>query len=86
MKKVYYLKDLDCAACSAKIEKALNTFDEIDLCTLDFINKKLYIETEHEWKSEDELIAFLEKTIHIFESEVYIQKLEEMEERLSDIY
>lgn len=80
MKKVYYLKDLDCAACSAKIEKALNTFDEIDLCTLDFINKKLYIETEHEWRSEDELIAFLEKTIHIFESEVYIQKLEEMEE------
>lgn len=79
MKKVYYLKDLDCAACSAKIEKALNTFDEIDLCTLDFINKKLYIETNHNWEDETQLISFLEKTIHIFESEVVLQKLEDME-------
>lgn len=77
MKKVYLLKDLECAACSAKIEKALNTFDEIDKCTLDFINKKLYIETEHAWKDEQELIDFIEKTIHIFESEVYIAKLDE---------
>ncbi len=29
--KVYLLKDLECAACSAKIEKALNTFDEINI-------------------------------------------------------
>lgn len=77
MKKVYLLKDLDCAACSVKIEKALNTFDEIDKCTLDFINKKLYIETDHEWTDEAELVAFLEKTIHIFESEVYLAKLED---------
>ncbi len=77
MKKVYLLKDLECAACSVKIEKALNTFDEIDKCTLDFINKKLYIETDHEWADEAELIAFLEKTIHIFESEVYLAKIED---------
>lgn len=80
MKKVYYLKDLDCAACSAKIEKALNTFDEIDECTIDFINKRLYVESQYEWKDEAELIAFLEKTIHIFESEVYLQNIEDIEE------
>ena len=80
MKKCYYLKDLDCAACSAKIEKALNSFDEIDACTIDFINKRLYIESDHNWKDEEEFIAFIEKTIHIFESEVFIQKLEDLQE------
>lgn len=80
MEKVYRLKDLDCAACSVKIEKALNTFDQIDKCTLDFINKKLYIETSYEWEDEAQLIEFVEKTIHIFESEVYIEKLEDEKE------
>lgn len=81
MNKVYLLKDLDCAACSVKIEKALNTFDEIDSCTLDFINKKLYIETTYAWESEEQLIEFLEKTIHIFESEVYLAKLDDEEKQ-----
>ncbi len=73
MKKTYDIIDLDCAACSVKIEKAINEFDEIDSCTLDFINKKLYIDTSKEWQSEEELVGFLEKIVHIFESDVHLE-------------
>lgn len=69
MKRKYNINDLDCAACSVKIEKAINEFDEIEQCTLDFINKKLYVTTVDDWQ-DDKLIEFLEKIIHIFESEV----------------
>ncbi len=73
MKRTYEIIDLECAACSVKIESAIREFEEIDECNLDFINKKLYIDTNKNWESEEELILFLEKIIHIFESEVHIQ-------------
>ena len=70
MRRKYDIHDLDCAACSVKIEAAIGEFKEIDECILDFINKKLYIDTNKEWESEEALIEFLEKIVHIFESEV----------------
>ncbi len=72
-KIVFDIIDLDCAACSVKIEKAINTFDEIDECVLDFIGKKLYVTPAQEFESMDALIVWLEKIIHIYESEVHIK-------------
>ena len=80
MKKKYNINDLDCAACSVKIEKAINEFEEIDECTLDFINKKLYIETSKNWQSDEELVQFLEKIIHIFEKDVSLSENDGTEE------
>ncbi len=72
MKVTFDIIDLECAACSVKIEKAINGFDEIEECVLDFIGKKLYVTTAKDFESTDALIEFLEKIIHIFESEVHI--------------
>ncbi len=72
MKRTFDISDLDCAACSVKIESAIREFKEISSCTLDFINKKLYIETAQDWQTDEELIEFLEKIVHIFEKDVHL--------------
>ena len=64
--------DLDCAACSVKIEKAINGFDDIDECVLDFIGKKLYVTPARELESTEKRIDWLEDIVHIFESEVHL--------------
>ncbi|MBP5651076.1 MAG: cadmium-translocating P-type ATPase [Clostridia bacterium] len=71
-KKTFDIIDLDCAACSVKIEKAINGFDDIDECVLDFIGKKLYVTPAREFESDAALIEWLEDIVHIFESEVHL--------------
>ena len=41
--RVYLVKNLDCANCGAKIERALNAMPEIDEATLTFTTKKLRV-------------------------------------------
>lgn len=72
MRVTFDIIDLDCAACSVKIEKAINGCLEIEECVLDFIGKKLYVTTAKEFESVQHLIDFLEKYVHIFESEVHL--------------
>ena len=64
--------NLDCASCSVKIERAISGYAEIKFCNLDFIGKKLTVETTRDF-TEEEIIKFLEKTIHIYEKEVTLQ-------------
>ena len=71
-KKTFDIIDLDCAACSVKIEKAINGFDDIEECVLDFIGKKLYVTPAREFESDAALIEWLEDIVHIFESEVHL--------------
>ena len=59
MKKTYKLIDLDCAACGAKIENAINKMDLIDNASVSFIAQKLSIETN----AEGEELKNLEKEI-----------------------
>ncbi len=41
MKKVYRLRDLDCANCAAKMERAISRIDGVEECTVNFLTQKL---------------------------------------------
>ena len=45
MKKVYRMKDLDCANCAAKMETAINRIEGVDKATVSFMTQKLTVET-----------------------------------------
>ena len=44
MKKVFRLKDLDCANCAAKMERGINKIDGVENATVSFMSQKLTIE------------------------------------------
>lgn len=44
MKKVYKLKDLDCANCAAKMERAIAKIDGVESVSVNFMSQKLTIE------------------------------------------
>ena len=44
MKKVFRLKDLDCANCAAKMERGINKIDGVVSATVSFMSQKLTIE------------------------------------------
>ena len=46
MRKVYRLKDLDCANCAAKMERAISKIDGVDYAEVNFMAQKLMIEAE----------------------------------------
>ena len=48
MKKTYKLKDLDCAACGAKMERAIRKLDGVQDATVNFIAQKLTITADEE--------------------------------------
>jgi len=43
----FYVKNLDCAACAAKIERGLNRLPDVGEATLDFANLLLFVETDN---------------------------------------
>jgi len=49
MKFDFDIINLDCASCSVKIERAINGFAEVKFCNLDFIGKKLTVETTRDF-------------------------------------
>ncbi|MCM1305856.1 MAG: heavy-metal-associated domain-containing protein [Bacteroides sp.] len=46
MKKVFRLKDLDCANCAAKMERGINKIDGVKSATVSFMSQKLTIEAD----------------------------------------
>ena len=46
MKKVYQLKNLDCANCAAKMEAAIQKIDGVEQATVSFMTQRLTIEAE----------------------------------------
>lgn len=46
MKKVYRLKDLDCANCAAKMERAIQKLDGVQAAEVSFMAQRLTIECE----------------------------------------
>lgn len=46
MKKVYKLRDLDCANCAAKMEEAISKIEGILSVNVSFITQKMTIEAE----------------------------------------
>lgn len=56
MKKVYRMKDLDCANCAAKMERAIQKIDGVLSAEVSFMAQRLTLEVE-----EDKLSVILEQ-------------------------
>ncbi len=61
MKKIYNLKNLDCAACASKIEAELKTIKEIDDVHVNFLTQRMEIETSKPEKVEKKLASSIHK-------------------------
>ncbi|MEG1968229.1 MAG: cation transporter [Clostridia bacterium] len=48
MKKVFKLKDLDCANCAAKMEAAIQKISGVTACTVNFMTQKMSLEAADE--------------------------------------
>lgn len=46
MKKVFRLKDLDCANCAAKMERAINKIDGVNSATVSFMSQRLTVDAD----------------------------------------
>ena len=46
MKKVFKLRDLDCANCAAKMEAAIQKIDGVSEASVSFLTQKLTVEAE----------------------------------------
>lgn len=44
MKKTYRLRDLDCANCAAKMERAIAKLPEVEAVTVSFFTQKMTLE------------------------------------------
>ena len=62
MKKTFEIKNLDCAVCAGKVADAINKLPEIDNAQIDFLTKKLSVEsTTENW---EKLMHKVIKTCH----------------------
>lgn len=46
MRKVYRMKNLDCANCAAKMERAIGKLDGVQFVEISFMAQKLVLEAE----------------------------------------
>lgn len=70
MKKTYEIKNLDCAVCAGKVADAINKLPEIDNAQIDFLTKKLSVEsTSENW---EKLMHKVIKTCHKIEPDCEI--------------
>ena len=46
MKKVYRMKDLDCANCAAKMERAIQKIDGVSFAEVSFMAQRLTLEAD----------------------------------------
>ena len=70
MKKTYEIKNLDCAVCAGKVADAINKLPEIDNAQIDFLTKKLSVEsTTENW---EKLMHKVIKTCHKIEPDCEI--------------
>lgn len=46
MEKVYRLKDLDCANCAAKMERAISKIDGVNEASVSFMSQKLTVDLD----------------------------------------
>lgn len=46
MKRTFRMRDLDCANCAAKMERAINKIDGVNQATISFMTQKLIIDAD----------------------------------------
>ena len=59
MKKVFRMKNLDCANCAAKMESAINKIDGVENATISFMTQRLTMEFDE--TKIDEILEEAEK-------------------------
>lgn len=60
MKKEYVLRGIDCGNCAAKIERAVNQFEQVESATVNLIAQKLTLETKSEDGIDKEIIDLVD--------------------------
>lgn len=48
MKKTYQLRDLDCANCAAKMERAIAQLPEVETVSISFLRQKMSVDIKDE--------------------------------------
>ncbi len=72
MKKKFILEGLNCANCSAKIEREINSLDGVESASINLMTTKLLIEGSDE-KMPDIIIS-AEKIVNKYEPDVIFKK------------
>jgi len=57
-----FIEGVDCPNCAAKIERKLNTLERIKAATVDFLGKRVIVESEN--FSQDELVRFIQAEVN----------------------
>lgn len=65
-----FIEGIDCPNCAAKIERKLNTLQRIKAATVDFLGKRVIVESEN--FSRDELAEFIQAEVNKIENGVKI--------------
>ncbi|WP_039888471.1 heavy metal translocating P-type ATPase [Leptotrichia hofstadii] len=65
-----FIEGIDCPNCAAKIEHRLNTLERIKAATVDFLGKRVIVESEN--FSQDELAEFIQAEVNKIEDGVKI--------------
>ena len=65
-----FIEGVDCPNCAAKIERKLNTLNRIKEATVDFLGKRVIVESEN--FSQDELAEFIQAEVNKIEDGVKI--------------
>lgn len=70
LKYEFYLDGLGCANCAAKMEKRINELEEVNFANIDFVNKKLIIDTEEKnynnvSKKAEEIVKSIESHVNV---------------------
>lgn len=70
MRKVFKMKNLDCANCASKIEEAISKIEGVESATVAFMTQRLTITCDE--KKLDEIIEKAEKACKKIDDEVCI--------------
>jgi len=61
MKKSFKVKGLDCPNCAARLEKAINKLDDVELAVVSFATEKLMLEADD--ANFEEVLSKVESTM-----------------------
>ena len=70
MKKRYMIKNLDCAVCATKLEKAIQKIDGVNEVSISFLSEKMKLVIDE--TREDTIMNEINDVIHRLEPEVEI--------------
>ena len=70
MKKRYMIKNLDCAVCAIKLEKAIQKIDGVNEVSISFLSEKMKLVIDE--TREDTIMNEINDVIHRLEPEVEI--------------